>query len=200
MAPRNKALADHKFRADIARRGCQDQSGYDASVLCAAPRSAFAEVPYFLAVARFNHKVWPVTARDIAHIAAQPSFVNCAEPVVPTVRDPDATRSGEFEITVTGTFAPGCVPVSLDNVWLGVDMRYSDDDPIIPKSLDLRTECTVIGNDFDCSFISNAAPSEWVPSAWISSISVYVIPRAKEYGGSNYGRDDKRGRGVTIVF
>ena len=65
-----------------------------------------------------------------------------------------------------------------------------------PEKLDPRagTECIVTGNDFVCSF-TNA-----VPASWINSVSVYAIPREKEYGGSNYGRDDKRGRGVTIEF
>ena len=192
--PRNKALADLKYKADIRKWGCQDQSGNDALVLCALPSGFYAEAPYFRAVARVNHKGWPVMDRDIAHIAAQPSFINCAEPVVPSVRDLEATRSGWWRITVTGTFAPGCVPVSLDNVWLGVDRRFSSGKPMPSKILSMRTECTVTGNDFDCSFI-NA-----VPASWISSISVYAIPREKEYGGRNYGRDDKRGRGVTVEF
>ena len=192
--PRNKALADLKYKADIRKWGCQDQSGNDALVLCALPSGFYAEAPYFRAVARVNHKGWPVMDRDIAHIAAQPYFINCAEPVVPSVRDLEASRSGWWRITVTGTFARGCVPASLDNVWLGVDRRFSSGRPMTSKILSMRTECTVTGNDFDCSFI-NA-----VPASWISSISVYAIPREKEYGGSNYGRDDKRGRGVTVEF
>ena len=191
--PRNKALADYKYKADITRWGCQDQSGNDAAALCKLPNELIAEWPYFRAVARHNNKGWPVTNHDVADFTARPAFVNCPEPVVPSFTDLAATRSGR-SITLTGTYAPGCASVPLRDVWFGIDRRLSFDIAMTPKKLDPVTECRTTGNDFVCTFTNS------VPATSIKSISVYVIPRDKEYGGSNYGRDDKRGRGVTIKF
>ena len=49
-------------------------------------------------------------------------------------------------------------------------------------------------NDCVCTF------SNSVPASSIDSISVYSMPRDEVYVGRNYGRDDKRGRGVTVEF
>ena len=59
--PETRPLPTYKYKADIRRWGCQDQSGNDAIALCALPSWFYAEVPYFKAVARVNHKGWPVT-------------------------------------------------------------------------------------------------------------------------------------------
>ena len=69
--PRNKALADYKYKADITRWGCQDQSGRDAAELCRLPMEFYAEWPYFRAVAHVNNKGWPVTNRDVEAAPSQ---------------------------------------------------------------------------------------------------------------------------------
>ena len=76
--PRNKALADHKFRADIRKWGCQDQTSI-ALPLCLMPRAWIAETPYFKAIAKVNHKGWPVTSRDVSDIEARPNYINVEE-------------------------------------------------------------------------------------------------------------------------
>ena len=192
--PRNKALADHKYKADITRWGCQDQSGSDAAALCEAlSNAAMAQFPYFWAVAHRNNKGWPITSHDIADFADRPTFENCGEPPVPSFTSLQATRSGS-EITISGTLVQGCVEVPLRDVRFGIDRLLPFGKSLNVKKLNPTTECTMTGNDFACTF------SNSVLHLGVGSIGVYVIPRDKEYGGSNYGRDDKRGRGMTVEF
>ena len=83
--PRNKALADEKLRADIRRHGCQDQSGTLAAIMCLLASEETIANRYFDAVAKVNHKGWPVTNADINDFASNFEFEVCNEPVVPTV-------------------------------------------------------------------------------------------------------------------
>ena len=117
--PRNKALADYKFKSDITRWGCQDQT-LIARALCVAPSDWIAQFPYFYAVAERNHKGWPVTGHDVADFTARPSFINCAEPVVPQVRNIAFSRQGN-RFTVTGEYVSGCVSVSFSEVDLAIE-------------------------------------------------------------------------------
>ena len=104
--PRNKALADAKFKADISKWGCQD-SALDAYELCKWARNGNRLIPglgnrviathiYFWGTAIVNDKGWPVTARDLRHIEGHPRFTVCREPVVPTVSGVTVTRLGDI--------------------------------------------------------------------------------------------------------
>ena len=66
--PRNKALADAKFWADIVQYGCWGADGNE-EVVCALGNWATATL-YFWGVAQHNHKGWPVTTQDLDHARA----------------------------------------------------------------------------------------------------------------------------------
>ena len=190
--PRNKALADAKFKADISKWGCQDPSNAARSTFCLMTRSAMAEWPYFSGAARINHKGWPVTSRDVRDIDTRPLFITCAEPVVPTVSGLTASRSGDT-ITASWDFEPGCVPVALADVRFGVEWSFIGYAELPAIASDVSS-CAVNGNRLTCSYEFDWLP----PGTIISEVSVYVDPRDKEYGGAHYGGAGKRGRRYTV--
>ena len=120
--PRNKALADEKLRADIRRHGCQDQSGTLAAIMCLLAREETIANRYFDAVAKVNHKGWPVTNADINDFASNFEFEVCNEPVVPTVSGLTVSKSGDT-LTVSWDFEAGCVSIGLADVAFGVEWR-----------------------------------------------------------------------------
>lgn len=74
--PRNRALADHKYKADMSRWGCQDQDeGRLIDELCDLENSGIAAI-YFWGVTDRNNRGWPVTNRDIADFPRRPAFVS----------------------------------------------------------------------------------------------------------------------------
>ena len=73
--PRNKALADAKYYADIATHGCQQSTGGANSTVCTLARllgNAQMASGYFWGVAKVNHKGWPVTTQDYDHAGITP--------------------------------------------------------------------------------------------------------------------------------
>ena len=188
--PRNKALADYKFKSDITRWGCQDQT-LIARALCLVPSSGIAQFPYFWAVAKRNHKGWPVTERDVADFTARPSFINCAEPVVPQVRDVAFSRQGN-RLAITGEYVSGCVTVDLSEVDLAIEWDVLG----FPSQHPPTTRCTVSGNTLSCY-----ADLSYMPSgSMVTGVSVYVIPRDRTYGGSDYGGEGDTGRRSTLIL
>ncbi len=195
--PRNKALADAKFKADISKWGCQDQTPAAEEGICRLAVSflysnaAMAEWPYFWGTARTNDKGWPVTARDLRHIEGHPRFIVCSEPVVPTVSGVTVTRTGDI-ITANWTFEPGCVPVTLADVTFEVEWGIRGVVPL-QSGIDRVTSCVTRGHGVTCSydfgFLSNSV---------IHTIEVFVTPNDKEYGGDNYGGRGKNGRRQTM--
>lgn len=189
--PRNKALADHKFKADISKWGCQDQKSLGpAGILCRARKQDMAEWPYFWGAAEVNHKGWPVTRRDIEDISTLPRFIVCTEPVVPTVGGLTVSRSGNT-MTAKWTFEPGCVSVSLSDVRFGVEWRFLGYPTTAPLWSD---SCTVNGHRFTCSYDLSYMPRGSI----LSEVSMAVFPLDGEYGGGNYGGEGKRGRRLTV--
>ena len=110
--PRNKALADAKFRKDIEGYGCQNISGDFAQTFCAVTPNRILASTFFWGVAHVNHKGWPVTDQDRAHFEATRQFVVCGGPPTPTlsVDSVSVARRGTdlaFDAQLTAT--DGCV-------------------------------------------------------------------------------------------
>ena len=190
--PRNKALADAKFKADISKWGCQDQSGVLAYLMCSRVRNAsMAERIYFWGTARVNHKGWPVTTRDLSHIDWLPRFIVCPQPVAPTVSGLTASRSGDV-VTASWNFEPGCVPATLADVSFTVNWHVIIGSRVHLYSSDVDT-CTATGNRLTCAYDLSYLPEGKV----ISRVSIYVVPRDKEYGGEHYGGTGDTGRKYT---
>ena len=199
--PRNKALADAKFKADISKWGCQDRA-VDAYELCRWAGDANRLVPglgnrfiatyiYFWGTARYNHKGWPVTARDLRHIEGHPRFTVCREPVVPTVSGLTVTRLGDI-ITANWTFEPGCVPVTLADVTFGVEWGIRG---VIPfqSAIDRVTSCVTRGHEVTCSYDFG-----FLSGSVFHTFEIFVSPRDREYGGENYGSEGRKGRRQTL--
>ena len=108
--PRNKALADCKFKADITAYGCQNEA-HDALLLCLlSPNQVMAGV-FFFFVAEINHKNWPVTPADIRHFKANEEFTVCAEPVVPKVELANVVKAGySLNATWSGAIDRAALP------------------------------------------------------------------------------------------
>ena len=189
--PRNKALADAKFKADIAKWGCQDPSNAAKFGICRLSTSGFmAEHVYFWGTARVNHKGWPVTTRDLRHIDGLPRFIVCSEPVVPTVSGLTASLSGNT-ITATWTLEQGCVGTTLADV--SFDVTWFSGSHQLPTITSNVNTCAATGNEITCSYIFDLPPAEAV-----TKVSISVVPLNREYGGDNYGGEGKRGRRYTV--
>ncbi len=193
--PRNKALADAKFKADIAKWGCQDPTNIAKFGICRVSTSGFmAEHVYFWGTARVNHKGWPVTARDLRHIEGHYRFTVCREPVVPTVSGLTVSRLGDI-ITASWTLEPGCVPVTLGDVTFKVEWGIRGYVPL-QAVLNDYSSCVEREYEVTCSYdFRNMSPG-----TRIDAIDIFVIPRDKEYGGINYGGEGKTGRRYTLAI
>ena len=193
--PRNKALADAKFKADISKWGCQDPSNAAKFGICRLSTNGFmAEHVYFWGTARVNDKGWPVTTRDVRHIDGLPRFIVCSEPVVPTVSGLTVSRSGDI-ITANWTLEPGCVPVTLADVTFKVEWGIRGYVPL-QAVLNNYSSCVESGYEVTCSYdFKNMSPG-----TRIDAIDIFVILRDKEYGGINYGGEGKTGRRHTLAI
>ena len=189
--PRNKALADYKFRADITRWGCQDLTPIANIVLLCALRSEWiAQVPYFKAVAEVNNKGWPITSRDINNFESQPGFIDCGEPVVPRITNvAEVARRGDT-LTTAWDWDPGCVSADLSDVsfyieWQTVAHPYRVEDAFN------SSDCTVNGTRHTCDHdLSHFA-------GVVTGVTMYVVPQDREYGGYHYGGEGITGRRHT---
>ena len=113
--PRNKSLADARFKADIARRGCQNSDFWARLSVCPpvnllgiATNHSLSEL-YSLGVANINSKSWVYTDYDSEHIDSNPRLAVHQIPSVSNVRVsssqsdlPDATT-----YRVSWTYNPG---------------------------------------------------------------------------------------------
>ena len=198
--PRNKALADYKFKADITRWGCQNQLGAPADGLCLSSidflffSNAFmAEHVYFWGTAVVNHKGWPITTSDVVDIHLGPRFTICQEPVVPAVVGVSAvSKSGDI-ITVSGSFQRGCVPISVANLtfvaeWVVLGYPRPSAVPSGPSS------CSVTGDRFTCDYNLHYLAE----GSAVTGVTMFVVPIHKEYGGEHYGGVGNAGRRHTV--
>ena len=126
------------------------------------------------------------TSRDISDINTRGRFIVCAEPVVPTVRGLTASKSGNTT-TATWTFVPGCVATTPSDVVFHVEWDLPAFGWNITFTSDINT-CTTSGNQFTCSY-QFLLP----PGTMTSKVSIYGIPKDREYGGYDYGGEGKKG-------
>ena len=188
--PRNKALADYKFRADISRHGCQDRT-LIAIAICRFPSSWIAQVPYFEAVAKSNSKGWAVSTRDVIDFEANPSFINCAQPVVPrAINVGSVTRVGDT-LTTAWNWERGYVAAEVTDVAFYVEWDIRTH-PYYVTHVVVSSDCTVSGSRWSCEHdFSDFAGT-------ITGVTIYAAPRDWEYGGHGYGGTDNRtGRRFT---
>ncbi len=115
--PRNKALADARFKADIAKHGCQNSDFRARLSVCPplnllgiATNHALAEL-YFLGVANINSKSWVYTDYDSEHIDSNPRFAVYEVPSVTNVRVTSSRSdlTGATTYRVSWAYNPGSV-------------------------------------------------------------------------------------------
>ena len=148
-----------------------------------------ADFVYFGGTARYNHKGWPVTTRDLSHIDGHYRFIVCRKPVVPTVSGLTASLTGST-ITATWTLEQGCVPATLADVSFSVTWFMGSRQ--LPTTTSNTNTCTARGNEITCSYTFDLPPG-----SSITGVSISVVPLDWEYGGDNYGGPGKKGRRYT---
>ena len=148
--------------------------------------------PYFWAVAKRNHKGWPVTSRDISDFETHAGFINCTEPVVPRVANVgNVTRQGNM-LTTVWDWEPGCVAVGLEDVSFYVEWHIRTYPFRVLNIVDSNPSvCTVSGNALTCQYVFSDF------AGTITGVSIYVVPRDREYGGHGYGGEGRTGRRYT---
>ena len=143
---------------------------------------------YFDAVAKVNHKGWPVTNADINDFASNFEFEVCNEPVVPTVSGLAVSKSGDT-ITASWDFEAGCVSIALADVAFGVEWRVLGLFSSLIEFSD-TSSCGGNGNRLTCTYDYSYVPD----GTFIVGVSIFVIPVEKKYGGNDYGGEGTRGR------
>ena len=204
--PRNKALADAKFFADIQKYGCQDYGWYADTTVC-PPNNIYGHKTnrdlaqfYWHAVAIGvtifpTHRGWPVTGFDLIDIRDNYEFAVCGDP---SARTPMPPTPQLYVLAPTkrpynnGTFvadlgkADGCVSdITVESytvVW-----RVH---PRVGQHFDVP----VTGYDFDSSELKRSTLElNWVQRlntiAGIELVEIVRIelkPNARAYGGTSY--------------
>ena len=185
--PRNKALADDRFKADITAYGCQNQP-LGAWLPCRFTTNATLAGLMFWAVTELNDRGWPVTPADIRHFEANEEFTVCAEPVVPKVEIASVVKAG-YSINATWNYRQGCAPIEPTEVTFPV--RWRTPDPGRPAIfVSGPSSCTVQGHSFRCTYDLPNMP----PGHAIVGVDAFVIPDNVEYGGAHYGAEGDGGR------
>ena len=210
--PRNKALADAKFRADIAKYGCQNESDLATRLVC--PPDGFwghetnqdmAEF-YFNAVSNNvwvfeTHRGWPITEQDFSHIEANTTYAMCgdtgaklASPPMPTLYVASAARRHDSHNTFDAELSAvdGCVDdITIDSYTVVWRVNYRNF---------TSTEHEVTGSDFSSQKVKKntlTLSNDWRQRAkrflrgGISSVEIVRIettPANIVYGAEFYAR------------
>ena len=210
--PRNKALADAKFRADIEQYGCQDASQEALDSVCPLGNSLMARI-YFWGVADnpLAHRGWPVTEQDLVHIDETPNYVVCGNldptanrPPVPRLdiasvhRPPNSGSTFETRFRVRS----GCVDdITIDSyrvVWkISYEAIIHSSSCLPATNKCVRTYYETIESDYN----RNSTPTSTVSfkdevSSYrsfrllsVDIIRIRVKPDHHAYGGRFYDRD-----------
>ncbi len=178
--PRNKALADLKFRADIMKHGCQNPTEKARNSICRLPKESMASWIYYPAVAYGNDKGWPVTKDDLSNVDSAYRFVNCTNPKVIA---PTAIQLSGWSFRVTWVFEQGtCAPTgSVDHYSLCAIGLYDERQKAIRYSCENRVPGTVNSVDFFSTFPALVEVDELE-----IQLTVHIVPRNREYGSGGY--------------
>lgn len=193
--PRNKALADAKFWADIVRYGCLGADGLEAWV-CLGSNRLTAGI-YFWGVAKHNNKGWPVTTQDLDHARAHRSiwnpddgttgsvsthaFVDC-ENKMPSVDGIAVTRvNDDDDFRVGWTHRDGCV-AGIGFARIAVALSLQFDNGEIGYGEQSFFNGTATSATFEMDQYDDLKPV-------LSVVEVNLYPDAWEYGGASYSHE-----------
>lgn len=192
--PRNKALADAKFWADIVEHGCD--SGDIEEFTCGIGGYATKVTGHFYhtGVSDANNKGWPVTTEDLddarAHRSrsstsdsatgsvSSHSFIDC-EDEVPTVEDVTVKRDrNDDDFSVEWDHVDGCVDeivIGRIGAWLAIEFDNGE-----------------VGYDSVENLVGTATSATFDLSRWQDLepvgglFEVYLYPENRVYGGESY--------------
>ncbi len=187
--PRNKALADAKFYADIRRYGCELEAVLWSILFCRI-NTAYIAHYFFTGVAYFGDRDWPVTKEDIVHIGGSRTahdtessaywYTLCPE-IVPSTSGYVVTQTeGTGFNFVWRNNLRGCV----GNVG-GVEIAEIETCFLAIHKGRLEEGCVKGAGQPTTAFISLG--SDW-DSAHVTrgNVVVRLFPRNRVYGGKYY--------------
>ena len=192
--PRNKALADAKFWADIVQYGCLGSDGNE-EIVCIGGNGATAAL-YFWGVAKRNHKGWPVTTQDLDHARAHrdggnnssnpnPSthtFVDCSG-LVPRLQGLSVSRDTSGDFHATWSYLPGCVSnITIDEIEMELVVYFEDYWSPVRGQKRLDSAATT-----SARFPASSAFRDH--TALAVNVRVAIKPDNIEYGGKAYEQD-----------
>ena len=192
--PKNKALADLRFKADILKYGCQNPSNIAKNSVCTRTNVEMADW-YFWGVAERNHKGWPVISKDLRGFTTDPEtlilqepdlrnehFEICTEPVFPDISDVRVVPSGDT-VTLSWNFQAGCT-AELSDVEFNATWYIKP--PVLlyfaPVEGHATGSCTTAGDRVSCAYDF----SHWQSGANIRHVELKIVPANREYGGEEY--------------
>ncbi len=191
--PKNKALADLRFKADILKYGCQNPSDIARDTICQYPVTMANW--YFHGVAERNHKGWPVISKDLRGFTTDPEalilqepdlrnehFEVCTEPVFPDISDTRVVPSGDT-VTLSWIFQSGCTADISD---VEINATWYIKPPVLlyfaPVEDHTAGSCTTSGDSVSCVYDF----SRWQSGAVIRHVELKIVPANREYGGEEY--------------
>ena len=192
--PRNKALADAKFWADIDRYGCWGGEE-DEAILCLGGNWAAAWL-HFKGVTDFNDKGWPVTTQDLDHARAhrdgnsqsvntEPSthkFVDCSG-LVPRLGGVSVRRDSAGDFHATWTYQSGCVSlITVDEIEMELIVHFEGLGFPAKGTQKLDGVATTTARFPASSFYRDH-------TAVAVEVKVAIKPDNREYGGKAYEQD-----------
>ena len=179
--PRNKALADLKFKADIMKYGCQNPSAVALISVCRLSNKDLAE-NYFWGVAHVNHKGWPVTQEDIHHVEAFPQFLECGGPKI-VVGDSGFSHQSDWTFTVDWQIQRGCV----QDLAIQYEFCLSIEFDHVPGAR-YFSSCwpTILSNSATSATLTLPSLFGWDEKGATYFLYVYLRPRNIDYGGEGY--------------
>ncbi len=179
--PRNKALADAEYFSDVTFNGCDQQSGFDAWILCGTRTPVELARIYFWGVAKFNTKGWPVTEEDAWHFYLKNEFIECSTIPRMKVEQDGLAQEADGSFTVSWQLLDGCVPgIAIDKYHLCMSVRPAN----IPFGQDEDCLLNVSGEARSANFTLNPYGD---PTTATFVLTAYLFPQNVLYGAPSYG-------------
>ena len=185
--PRNKALADAKFWADIREWGCLGGNLTGRVTFCLIPSKRVMASVYFGGVARINNKGWPVTQQDLEHArvhgggataaVSSHAFVDCASPV-PTISGLSVSQDSDGDYQASWSHTPCCVSdIVIDEMVLAWYAFFDNGE--VGRHVQTLSNGAATSAEFSIGEYSELTP-------YAVGVYAYLIPDDIEYGGGWY--------------
>ena len=186
--PRNKALADAKFSADILLHACQDSSTI-GDIPCSIDVSSNNIGIYWVYtffVAYTNSKGWPVTEEDIDHINFNYNFVEYGD-LVPSIVFDSSTFIYQSESTydLTLRLEKGCVKdIAIEEYeQICITAVYEPEGKLFKTC----STASIFSESIEFGILLDI---HYEPDSLTYHLEVYLKPSNRKYGGGSYYRTE----------